>query len=397
MIFVFYILAAVLIYFSFRSFRGGIDYLHYFKKELGRPISDYTPFASIIVPCKGLDQGLRQNLLALMEQDFPGYEVIFVVDNDADPAVPIINDVCGKAAAAKLIVVPQAVNASQKVENLREAVLHVDNEASVFVFVDSDTRPAADWLRRLVEPLADKSVGASTGYRWFISKGRPYRAKCGRSGMRPSPPPSGQTSGVISAGRIHRDTSRRIRTARYAKNGWGRCRMTLCATRALNNANLPIYFVPRALTASVENCTFAELLEFTNRQMKITRVYSPDLWKLSFFGSAVFTIVMITAVFIIATELNSVSGVIATAIFVVVSVFSVGKSRLRLKAVRLALPQYDKQLRKQLIPQCTLWIVAPAIFFITVSPRPFPKPSTGAGSCTKWFRLRKPSSNPNHR
>jgi cellulose synthase/poly-beta-1,6-N-acetylglucosamine synthase-like glycosyltransferase len=44
-------------------------------------------------------------------------------------------------------------------------------------------------------------------------------------------------------------------------------------TRAIKAAGLAIYFVPKALIASVESCTFKELFEFTNRQMKITRVY----------------------------------------------------------------------------------------------------------------------------
>ncbi len=68
-------------------------------------------------------------------------------------------------------------------------------------------------------------------------------------------------------------------------------------TKALNEAGLPIIFVPQALTASVEDCTFSELLEFTTRQMKITRVYAPHLWKLSFIGSGVFNIVMIAGIF----------------------------------------------------------------------------------------------------
>ncbi len=36
--------------------------------------------------------------------------------------------------------------------------------------------------------------------------------------------------------------------------------------------------MPACLTASVEDCTFPELFEFTTRQLKITRVYAPRLW-----------------------------------------------------------------------------------------------------------------------
>ena len=70
-------------------------------------------------------------------------------------------------------------------------------------------------------------------------------------------------------------------------------------TRAMKEANLPIYFVPQALTVSVEDCTFKELLEFTTRQMKITRVYSPNLWISSFIGSFLFNLVFIWGILIV--------------------------------------------------------------------------------------------------
>src|SRR5437870_1718912 len=59
-------------------------------------------------------------------------------------------------------------------------------------------------------------------------------------------------------------------------------------TRAMNAAGLPIVFVPRALTASVEDCSLSKAVEFTNRQMKITRVYAMPLWLISFVGSGLF-------------------------------------------------------------------------------------------------------------
>src|SRR5258705_10986595 len=90
MIFVFYFFAAVLVLLSYKSFRGGREYLGFFRSELARLGSDFTPFTSVIAPCRGLDEGLEENLAALFEQDYPEYEVIFVVDDEADPAVEVI-------------------------------------------------------------------------------------------------------------------------------------------------------------------------------------------------------------------------------------------------------------------------------------------------------------------
>ena len=127
MIFVFYILAAVLIWLSFKSLHGGINYLNYFKRELANAPSTYAPFATVIASCKGLDEDLEANLSALVEQDYPSYEVIFVVDDERDAAVPVIEVLRTGSKGAikcKLIVAPKAVDSSQKVENLREAILH---------------------------------------------------------------------------------------------------------------------------------------------------------------------------------------------------------------------------------------------------------------------------------
>src|ERR1041385_4584153 len=169
MIFAFYILSVLLTYLSFRSFRGGIEYLRFVRSHLARPSSSYLPFVSIIAPCKGLDQGLEENLCSLLEQNYPKYEVIFVVDDPNDPAVAIIEQVSEKYPRTKLVVADRAHESAQKIENLREAVLYLDEGSAVLVFVDSDARPASGWLRQLLSPLEDQETGAATGYRWFIS------------------------------------------------------------------------------------------------------------------------------------------------------------------------------------------------------------------------------------
>src|SRR5205814_6471890 len=62
-------------------------------------------------------------------------------------------------------------------------------------------------------------------------------------------------------------------------------------TTVLHEAKLPIKFVPRCLVLSEADCAVGELLEFTTRQLKITRVYAPHLWKASLIGSAIFVLV----------------------------------------------------------------------------------------------------------
>ena len=184
--FVFYFFATILVYFSYKSLLGGINYLKFFKQELAKPTSNHTPFVSIIAPCKGLDQDLEVNLQALSQQDYPNYEIIFAVDSENDESIEIIKKVQNskfKIESSKLVIASKATNSSQKVENLREAVLHISAQSEVLVFVDSDARPNKTWLSNLVEPLQDENIGCSTGYRWFIGKTFNFLRNYARFGM----------------------------------------------------------------------------------------------------------------------------------------------------------------------------------------------------------------------
>src|SRR5690606_14097938 len=149
-----------------RSFAGGIAYRQYFEEELARPTSDVTPFVSIIAPCRGIDEEMQANLDAVLQQDYPELEVIFVIDDAADSAAEVIEAAWQEAEGrhVKLVVAERATDSSQKVANLREGVLHADTRAEVLVFVDSDARPGAGWLRSLIDGALEEGVGAATGY-----------------------------------------------------------------------------------------------------------------------------------------------------------------------------------------------------------------------------------------
>src|SRR4051812_41790788 len=119
MIFVFYFFAAALVWLSFKSFLGGIRYLKYFRERLATPLSGYQPFVTVIAPCKGLDEGMAENLAAVLDQEYSAFEVIFVVEDELDPAVTAIRDVTAdQSVTAKTVVAKRSSGSGQKVENL---------------------------------------------------------------------------------------------------------------------------------------------------------------------------------------------------------------------------------------------------------------------------------------
>lgn len=365
LIYIYYFFAAVLVWFSYRSFTGGISYLRFFRQELAKPPSSFTPFSTVIAPCRGIDDGMENNLLALLEQDYPDYEVIFVVDDTADPAYTLIRQI-QRQKDCKLVVAPKATASSQKVENLREAVLHADERSKAFVFVDSDVRVGREWLRSLVAPLESDTTGAATGYRWFISNtgnlGSELRSAWNASIASALGSNTGSNFCWGGSMAIRRDVFDRVRM----RDAWdGTLSDDFAVTRTMRAAGLPIHFVPQALSASLDDCSVPEMLEFTTRQMKITRTYATPLWVLSFFGSALFCSVMLAGLMIVIfSRANTFDVLLSTCVLFTVTVFSTLKAWLRLDAVRLVLPQFADQLRRRSFTQYTLWLVTPPIFLL---------------------------------
>ena len=173
LLFLFYFFAAISIYLGVLSLRGGVRFTRYLRDELSREYAEFTPFVTIFVPLRGLDEGLKENIAAVFAQDYPNYEIVFVSDDKDDPAWRVVEDVrlsfAGESGPAmQTIVAGRAVDRGQKVHNLSVAVRHARAKSEVFVFVDSDARPRRDWLRSLIAPLQDERIGAATGYRWFV-------------------------------------------------------------------------------------------------------------------------------------------------------------------------------------------------------------------------------------
>lgn len=366
MIYIFYSFAAVVVFLGWQSLRGGILYLEFFKREIAKPQTNYTPVCSIIAPCRGLDEDLRGNLAALFRQNYPRYEIVFVVDDVRDEAVSIIENLIAEnrnTPAAKLVVAGKSENESQKVHNLRQAVLEVSGESEAFVFVDSDARPDENWLGTLIAPLENDSIGCATGYRWFVSKKIVFASEL-RSVWNAS------IASALGANlkknfcwggsmAIRRDVFERLNV----REQWrGTLSDDFAVTRLMKEVGLPVYFVPQALTATVENCNFRELLEFTTRQMKITRVYATHLWKASLIGSLIFTFVFWTGIAL----LFFVSGVdfwLTLAFVSLIFALGAGKAFLRLKAVKLVLEDYKKELNRQFFSHLLLWILTPPLYF----------------------------------
>ncbi len=364
---VFYFFSAIVIWLGIISLRGGLRFASYIKAELVKPLANYSPFASVIVPCRGNEPGLDQNLTSLFQQTYPDYEILFVVDNNNDSAVEVIEQVIRKQTsqvARKILIAGAATDSGQKVHNLREAVAQIDRRSEVLVFVDSDARPRENWLRSLVAPLADERLGAASGYRWFI----PVKGGFA-SHLR-----SVWNASIASALGANRKTnfcwggSTAIRRETFARlnlrERWrGSVSDDFTLTRVLGEANLPIHFVPACLVASVGGCDLAELLEFSNRQLKITRAYAAHLWKPVLLGSALFCLVFFGGILLVTMRaLQGLFIAIPLGLLIVIFVLGAAKGFVRYRAVDLALGSERPHRHRGLAAHLLLWPLASLLY-----------------------------------
>lgn len=392
---VFYFFASILIFLGLVSLRGGFYYLAHFRRELSKKQPPYAPPATVIAPCRGLDQGFRENITALFRQDYPSFEIIFVTDSAEDPSLALVEELRrefsgGGFPESRTLIAGKAAESGQKVHNLIDAVRGANAASEVFVFVDTDARPAREWLSSLVAPLGSEGVGAATGYRWFV----PVR---GGLASRLRSTWNASIASALGADReknfcwggstaIRRETFEELSMIERWR---GALSDDFAMTRALQSARLPIHFVPACLTASHEDCTFRELFEFTTRQMKITRVYAPHLWKA----------VLVSGMLFVPTFFGGIALVIARAalgltyawpllLLAMVYLLGVWKAWLRLSAVRLALKGHSDLLRRDAFSQLFLWPLTTLLFLYNALAAAFSRRITWRGIT---YELRSPT------
>jgi len=122
----------------------------------------FAPPVSILKPIKGVDAQAYQNFASFCRQDYPsGFELLFGVADPDDPVIPLIERLKREFPEVSIrLFVSQPKGANRKACLLH----HLAGQAryETLVISDSDMRVTPDYLRRVVAPLADPTVGLVT-------------------------------------------------------------------------------------------------------------------------------------------------------------------------------------------------------------------------------------------
>ncbi len=229
--------------------------------------------------------------------------------------------------------------------NLRAAILKATERFDVYVFADSDGRPGRSWLARLVAPLADSNLGAVTAFRWFFPQ---------IGGLWSALASAWNAPAATYLGEHHRNFcwggGTAIRRERFEQCNvmefWnGSVSDDLSLTRALRQSGLPILFAPECMVPTMFDCNAAGLLEFTNRQIIITRVYESRLWVLGGIAHAIYCVAVLMGVGLFINHLvTGESAVQLLLLAIAPPVLSMGRGVLRLAAIMEVLPDWKTKL-----------------------------------------------------
>jgi ceramide glucosyltransferase len=140
--------------------------VEYFRSIRRLPARNDTiaPPVSILKPVRGVDSEAYENFASYCRLNYPAYEIIFAVSDPGDPIVPIIEKLQHDFPATQIRLVTSVARLGQnnKVSNLHRLVKEARCE--LLVMTDSDVRVRPDYLRELVAPFADRTVGAVTSF-----------------------------------------------------------------------------------------------------------------------------------------------------------------------------------------------------------------------------------------
>jgi cellulose synthase/poly-beta-1,6-N-acetylglucosamine synthase-like glycosyltransferase len=340
------------------------QWLGYVRRRLHSDPGFYTPRVAVLCPCKGIEPGLERNLLSLTEFERQNYEIFFILASGSDPARSIVERVAKSSKVkASVIIAGNPSNSGEKVNNLRVAVEQLPPEFEVLVFTDSDGCPGRRWLHHLVSPLGDVRIGATTSMRWLL----PNRINLPTALLAAWNAPlvtmlseKGKNFCWGGGTAVRRSTFEQSGVMDVWRNSVSD---DYSLARALWRTNRPIVFIPECLTLSYAETDLPGLLEFTNRQVLITRVYAGNVWGAAAATHLLYCMALLFGVILFLSDTFEQRPAfhIAALTFLPVVLSSI-RSAIRLVGVTEALPVARSQIMGQAWIYVLLTLLVPFLY-----------------------------------
>jgi ceramide glucosyltransferase len=343
-----------------------IVWLTYVQKRLKTDPGFHAPRTAVLCPCRGMEAGLERNLVSLCEFDHQNYEVFFIVASENDPAHSVLRRVVASSRVkAHIIIAGPPQNCSEKVNNLRTAIEQLPPEFEILVFADSDGRPGKSWLHKLVAPLSDSRIGATSTMRWFI------------------PTQNNLATALLAAWNAPVVTMLGGHTKNFCWGGGTAIRRSIfneigmmdvwqyafsddySLTAMIEQGRRFVVFLPECLTVSYVQTDFSGLLEFTNRQIRVTKLYRRQMWGMAFATHFLYCITLLLGSYVWLSLLVASRPAFHIATLLVLPLLLAAiRGAIRVIGVTEALPAARKQILSQSWIYIVLTLVVPFLYLV---------------------------------
>lgn len=121
-----------------------------------------SPAVTVLKPLHGDEPLLEEALASFCAQDYPRFQIVFGLQDPADPALHVLHRLRARFPDVDMTAVidPTPHGANRKVANLINMLPFARH--GMLVIADSDIHAAPDYLRHLVAALAEPGVGLVT-------------------------------------------------------------------------------------------------------------------------------------------------------------------------------------------------------------------------------------------
>lgn len=258
----------------------------YSRRERKTQRPTYTPKVAIIAPHYGWDDDTEEHVKSLLIQDYEGeYHVYFVthemLETGHDISYPHLQEVVKDNPLADVILAPNIIDSelprSQKVQNLLTVIENLPDDVEVIAFVDADVEIQKDWLKLLVMPLQDESIGATVGGRFYFPQTWNFASLVEASWINFQLSLQGDHWLTMVWGGSNAFRREFLEKGKILERWEFATIEDLNTTRAVRDVKLKIHYVPDCVAVTrTSNRTWRQVFEFTNRQMIMT--FHMGLW-----------------------------------------------------------------------------------------------------------------------
>ncbi len=238
---------------------------------------------ALVLCLRGEDPSLFDCLTGIQAQEYENFQLLIIVDDLADPAVEAVNEFFNDPTRT-FVSLPNIYaisnrrdTCSLKCSAILEALQHLPEQTEIVAMIDADTAPDENWLRDLVEPFSDSSVGATTGNRWFAPS-QPTFGSYVRQVWNAAAVVQMDIYNIAWGGTLAIRKS--VIESSGLKDKWSKafCEDTML-TSVLESNQLELVRVPNLICENTETTTVTSAYRWILRQLLTVRLHNPK-WPL---------------------------------------------------------------------------------------------------------------------